>query len=60
MLSSRHNLGLAPRFQCASNNMDNPPAPPSPSDEDIRDRKHAEVRKHIVRLLKQRFPHLPY
>ncbi|MGB6104845.1 MAG: hypothetical protein WBF88_13480 [Pusillimonas sp.] len=41
-------------------NMDWPPPPPSPFDEVVRNKKRTEVRRHVLRLLKGKFPGLPY
>lgn len=40
--------------------MNNPPAPPSPFDEIVRNKKRVEEHRRLTRLLKQRFPGLPF
>lgn len=42
------------------NNMNTPPNPPSPADEDIRMRRAALLRRRIVQQLKRTYPGLPY
>lgn len=44
--------------QCGNMNM--PPNPPSPADEDTRQRRAALLRKRLVHQLKRTFPGLPY
>ena len=41
-------------------NMNLPPNPPSPSDEDTRNRHAALLNKRLVRQMKRTFPGLPY
>lgn len=41
-------------------NMNMPPNPPSPADEDTRKRRSTLLRKRLVRQLKRTFPGLPY
>ncbi len=40
--------------------MDWPPPPPSPFDEIGHDKRRAHVRRRILRLMKEKFPSLPY
>lgn len=42
------------------NNMQTPPNPPSPADEDTRKRRNALLRKHLVQQMKRTFPGLPF
>ncbi|WP_167752845.1 hypothetical protein [Pusillimonas caeni] len=42
------------------NNMNTPPNPPSPADDDVRKRRAALLRHRIVQQLKRTYPGLPY
>lgn len=41
-------------------NMNLPPNPPSPADEDTRNRRAALLRRRLVHQMKHTFPGLPY
>lgn len=49
---------FVPTLQAAD--MDNPPAPPSPFDEIERNRRLIKDRTRFLKLMKERFPGLPY
>lgn len=50
--------GFVPKLQAAD--MDCPPSPPSPFDEIERNRRYIRDRAHFLRLMKEKFPGLPY
>ncbi|MGB3836531.1 hypothetical protein [Castellaniella sp.] len=49
---------FVPKLQAANTN--HPPAPPSPFDEIERNRQCVKDRTHFLKLMKERFPGLPY
>lgn len=40
--------------------MNCPPSPPSPFDEIGHSKRRVQVRRHILQLMKEKFPGLPY
>jgi len=51
---------LTPSIRFMDNDMNTPPNPPSPADEDTRRRIAAQLRKRLVTQLHKTFPGLPY
>lgn len=49
---------FSPKLQAAD--MDCPPSPPSPFDEMERNRQRVKQRAHFLKLMKEKFPGLPY
>jgi hypothetical protein len=49
---------FAPKLRTAD--MDCPPSPPSPFDEITRNRQRIKHRARFLRLMKEKFPGLPY
>lgn len=49
---------FAPKMQAAD--MDCPPSPPSPFDEIARSKQRIKRRAHFLKLMKEKFPGLPY
>ncbi|WP_269498396.1 hypothetical protein [Castellaniella sp. S9] len=49
---------IAPKLHAVD--MDWPPPPPSPFDETERTRRRIEHRNHFLKLMKEKFPGLPY
>lgn len=58
MLTTLERLSIS--IGVMGNNMNAPPNPPSPSDEDTRRRIEAKLRKQLVIQLRRTFPDLPY
>lgn len=49
---------FVPKLQAVD--MDCPPSPPSPFDEIERNRRRVKDRAHFLKLMKEKFPGLPY